>query len=107
MDAPLIIDQPEDDLDNRFVYDSVVPRVRDSKKGRQLLFASHNANIPVLGDADQIIGLTAIDREGAVVGAVDPDGVGSIDQPSVRALVEEVLEDGREAFEMRRYLYGF
>jgi chorismate mutase len=106
-DAPLIIDQPEDDLDNRFVYDSVVPRVRDSKKGRQLLFASHNANIPVLGDADQIIGLTAIDREGAVVGTVDPDGVGSIDQPSVRALVEEVLEGGREAFEMRRYLYGF
>lgn len=106
-DAPLVIDQPEDDLDNRFVYESVVPRVRDSKKGRQLVFASHNANIPVLGDADQIIGLAAIDREGAVVGTVDPDGVGSIDQPSVRALVEEVLEGGREAFEMRRYLYGF
>jgi DNA repair ATPase RecN len=106
-DAPLIIDQPEDDLDNRFVYESVVPRVRESKRGRQLLFASHNANIPVLGDADQIIGLTVVDREGAVIGTVDPAGVGAIDQPSVRALVEEVLEGGREAFEMRRYLYGF
>ena len=105
--APLVVDQPEDDLDNKFVYDSIVPRVRQSKQSRQLLFASHNANIPVLGDADQIIGLQAIERDGAVVGQLDPGGVGSIDHRPVRALVEELLEGGKEAFEMRRYLYGF
>ena len=106
-DAPLVIDQPEDDLDNRFVYDSIVPRVRRSKRNRQLVFASHNANIPVLGDADQIIGLQAIERDGVVLGELDPGGVGSIDHRPVRALVEELLEGGKEAFEMRRYLYGF
>ena len=103
----MVVDQPEDDLDNKFVYDSIVPRVRQSKKSRQLLFASHNANIPVLGDADQIIGLQAIERDGVVVGQLDPGGVGSIDHRPVRALVEELLEGGKEAFEMRRYLYGF
>jgi hypothetical protein len=106
-DAPLVIDQPEDDLDNRFVYDSIVPRVRSSKQRRQLIFASHNANIPVLGDADQIIGLQATERDGVVLGELDPVGVGSIDQRPIRALVEELLEGGKEAFEMRRYLYGF
>ncbi len=106
-DAPLVIDQPEDDLDNRFVYDSIVPRVRGSKRNRQLVFASHNANIPVLGDADQIIGLQAVERDGVVLGELDPRGVGSIDHRPVRDLVEELLEGGKEAFEMRRYLYGF
>ena len=105
--APLVIDQPEDDLDNRFVYDSIVPRVRGCKQQRQLVFASHNANIPVLGDADQIIGLQAVERDGVVVGELDPSGVGSIDHRPVRSLVEELLEGGKEAFEMRRYLYGF
>ncbi len=106
-EAPLVIDQPEDDLDNRFVYESIVPRVRACKTQRQLVFASHNANIPVLGDADQIVGLQAVERDGAVVGEVDPNAVGSIDHRPVRALVEELLEGGKEAFEMRRYLYGF
>ena len=57
-DAPLIVDQPEDDLDNRFVTEGVVPRMREEKRRRQFLFSTHNANIPVLGDAELILGLT-------------------------------------------------
>ena len=54
-DAPLLVDQPEDDLDNRFIYDDVVKRLRAAKSHRQFVVATHNANIPVLGDAEQIV----------------------------------------------------
>jgi hypothetical protein len=106
-DAPLVIDQPEDDLDNRFIFEGIVPKVRTAKSGRQLIFSTHNANIPVLGDADLIAALKAQDRGGSVSGELDAQGLGSIDNDPVRALVEELLEGGREAFLMRRYLYGF
>ena len=102
-DAPLIVDQPEDDLDNRFVADGVVPRMREAKRRRQFIFSSHNANIPVLGDAELIAGFSA----DADHGDVEPDHLGSIDVDSVRELVEAVLEGGHEAFERRRRKYGF
>ena len=57
-DAPLIVDQPEDDLDNHFIADCIVPAMREEKRKRQFVFSTHNANIPVLGDAEQIVGLT-------------------------------------------------
>src|SRR5204863_7186477 len=60
---PLLIDQPEDDLDNRFVYDDVVQRLRSAKGRRQLVVATHNANIPVLGDAEQILVLEAVSAD--------------------------------------------
>src|SRR5213592_4471422 len=65
-DAPLIVDQPEDDLDNRFITEGVVPRMRDEKQRRQFIFSTHNANIPVLGDAELILGLS-VSREGPKV----------------------------------------
>ncbi|MEV0597568.1 TrlF family AAA-like ATPase [Nonomuraea cavernae] len=105
--TPLIIDQPEDDLDNRFIYDEIVPKIRACKIKRQLIFATHNANIPVLGDADQIVTLMAWDVGGRITGSVNPGGCGSIDDQGVREIVEELLEGGREAFDNRRYLYGF
>ena len=58
-DDPLILDQPEDDLDNRFIYEGVVRRLRETKEQRQFVIATHNANIPVLGDAEQIVILAA------------------------------------------------
>ncbi|MHB1833794.1 MAG: TrlF family AAA-like ATPase [Solirubrobacteraceae bacterium] len=106
-DGPLVIDQPEDDLDNRFIYEDIVPRLRGTKGKRQVIFSSHNANIPVLGDADQIVSLIAEDGSNGVSGKIIDDGLGSIDHPPVRAMVEELLEGGREAFNTRRYLYGF
>lgn len=106
-DAPLIVDQPEDDLDNRFITEGVVPRMREEKRRRQFVFSTHNANIPVLGDAELILGLTASGEADGGRARIAPEHIGSIDLRSVRELVEEILEGGKEAFEMRRLKYGF
>lgn len=106
-DAPLIVDQPEDDLDNRFITEGVVPRMRDEKQRRQFIFSTHNANIPVLGDAELIVGLTASGEAEHGQARIAPEHMGSIDSQPVRELVEEILEGGKEAFERRRRKYGF
>ena len=102
-DSPLIVDQPEDDLDNRFITEGVVPRMREEKQRRQFLFATHNANIPVLGDAELILGLSA----SAGQGSIDSEHIGALDDRAVREMDEEVLEGGKEAFERRRQKYRF
>lgn len=106
-DAPLVVDQPEDDLDNRFITEGIVPKMREEKRQRQFVFATHNANIPVLGDAEQIVGLRALGEAGTGRAEVPTELTGSIDSQKVRELVEELLEGGREAFELRRLKYGF
>lgn len=105
--APLIVDQPEDDLDNRFITEGVIPRMRQEKQRRQFVFSTHNANIPVLGDAELILGLSAAGDGADGQAEVKPGHAGSIDAPGVRGIVEEILEGGREAFETRRRKYGF
>lgn len=104
---PLIIDQPEDDLDNRFIAEAIVPAMRDEKRRRQFILSSHNANIPVLGDAEQIVGLSAVVEGGSTTVKISPSTCGSIDVPAVKALVKELLEGGQDAFEYRRQKYGF
>ena len=106
-EAPLVVDQPEDDLDNRFITEGVVPIMRHEKRRRQFVFSTHNANIPVLGDAELILGLAATceAREGQA--RIVPKHMASIDPRPVRELVEEILEGGKAAFEMRRSKYGF
>ncbi|MGO8786868.1 MAG: TrlF family AAA-like ATPase [Terriglobia bacterium] len=106
-EAPLIVDQPEDDLDNRFITEGVVPIMRLEKRRRQFVFSTHNANIPVLGDAELILGLTASGEAKEGHAKIANENMGSIDSKPVRDLVEEILEGGREAFEMRRSKYGF
>ena len=106
-DAPLIVDQPEDDLDNRFITEGIVPRMRDEKRRRQFIFSTHNANIPVLGDAELIVGLTPSGEGDSGKAVIRPCHVGSIDSLEVRELVEEILEGGKDAFETRRLKYGF
>jgi DNA repair ATPase RecN len=106
-DAPLIVDQPEDDLDNRFITEGVVPRMRQEKQRRQFVFSTHNANIPVLGDAELIVGLSASGDAERGHARMAREHMGSIDSRPVRELVEEILEGGKEAFEMRRRKYGF
>ena len=101
---PLLIDQPEDDLDNRFIYDDIVKRLREAKPARQFLIATHNANIPILGDAEQIVVLDAKEISGPPVrGYVRTRG--SIDAVPVRDAAEEILEGGKEAFELRQRKY--
>jgi len=105
--APLVVDQPEDDLDNRFISDGIVPKMREEKRRRQFIFATHNANIPVLADAELIVGLTAYGEAGQGKAKMPQEHMGSIDTQAVREMVEEILEGGKDAFEMRRLKYGF
>ena len=106
-DAPLIIDQPEDDLDNRFITEGIVPKMRQEKRRRQFLFSTHNANIPVLGDAELIIGLTAMGEASLGKAQVEREHMGSIDSQPVQELVKDLLEGGKDAFVTRRLKYGF
>ena len=107
LEAPLVVDQPEDDLDNRFITEDIVPIMRREKRRRQLVFSTHNANIPVLGDAELILGLAASGEAEDGRARIAPEHMGAIDSRPVRELVEETLEGGKNAFEMRRSKYGF
>ncbi len=98
--TPLIVDQPEDDLDNQFIFDEIVQTLRREKERRQFLVATHNANIPVSGDAELIIVLAANEKGGWV------EKTGSIDDPALREPVENILEGGPDAFLIRKEKYG-
>lgn len=104
---PLIVDQPEDDLDNSFIAAGVVPRLRDAKTKRQFLMSTHNANIPVLGDAEAIAVMESHGSPGEDDGLAEIIAIGSIDDADVRHHVESLLEGGRAAFELRRRKYGY
>lgn len=99
-DIPLIVDQPEDDLDNRFVYEDVVRILRKEKFRRQFITATHNANIPVLGDAELIAVLETEGDKGKIKAR------GAIDDPEICEGIKETLEGGEEAFMRRREKYG-
>jgi chromosome segregation protein len=94
----IILDQPEDDLDNQTIYEDVIRLVLELKGKRQMIFATHNANIPVLGDAEQII---RCGFEGAKIATV----TGSIDSEQMQHEVITVMEGGAEAFARRKRIY--
>lgn len=100
---PLMMDQPEDNLDNAFIADRIVTELRKAKTGRQFLFATHNANIPVFGDAEWI-GVFTVDEN---KGSLGPEAQGSIDVPEIRNQVARILEGGRDAFTQRKEKYEF
>lgn len=102
---PLIIDQPEDDLDNRFVYQEIVETLRAERGKRQMLFATHNPNIPVAGDAELIIALDVTQDNKDLHAHVL--SCGFVDAPDVCEQVKSILEGGAAAFELRRMKYGF
>jgi len=97
----LIVDQPEDDLDNRFVYEDIVRILRQQKGKRQLVAATHNPNIPVLGNAELILALEAPEEHCKVASQ------GAIDQHNVQEFVRSVMEGGEEAFQRRAQKYGW
>ena len=99
--APLIIDQPEDNLDSEFVYTTLVRSLRGTKEKRQVIVVTHNANIAVLGDAELLIPLRA-QSENAVI-----RDRGSIDTKGTKNVVCTILEGGQKAFKRRQHLYGF
>ncbi len=97
-ERPLLIDQPEDNLDNAFVYDTIVKALRDVKGGRQVIFVTHNPNIPVLGEAERVF-VFASDGQQAMLRQF-----GTVDE--CKEHIELILEGGREAFLQRKERYG-
>jgi energy-coupling factor transporter ATP-binding protein EcfA2 len=97
-DSPLIIDQPEDNLDNHFIFETVVNAVQRLKRRRQMIFITHNANIPVLAEADLVLVMNSDGRVGGV------EKSGTVDE--CREQIIDLLEGGREAFELRSKRYG-
>ncbi|MHB8241770.1 MAG: TrlF family AAA-like ATPase [Solirubrobacteraceae bacterium] len=98
---PLLIDQPEDNLDSEFIYSTLVPVLRRAKERRQIIVVTHNANIAVLSDAEQIIVLKSTSEKASILHR------GSIDHPGTRDAACEILEGAHEAFRLRAKLYGF
>jgi len=93
---PIILDQPEDDLDNYLIYDLIVKQIRERKTGRQVIVVTHNPNIVVNGDAEQVLAM------GYAGGQCWISNVGGLQNQSIRREVCRVMEGGVEAFE-RRY----
>ena len=94
----IIIDQPEDDLDNKVIYDEVISTIAKAKKNVQFIFATHNANIPVLGDAETVL---VVDFKNEKIEVSQ----GNIDKLDTQKQIIDIMEGGKEAFEKRKLIY--
>jgi hypothetical protein len=99
-DEPLIIDQPEDDLDNQHIYEDIVRVLADVCQNRQVIVATHNANIPVLGDAELLVALDADAQRSRV------EALGGFEDAAVASYARRVLEGGEDAFRARQRRYS-
>lgn len=98
---PLLIDQPEDNLDSEFIYKTIVSTLRKIKEHRQVIVVTHNPNIAVLGDAELIIPLKSTNNKSMVISS------GSIDDKHTIDMCCQILEGGESAFKQRQKIYGF
>lgn len=96
--TPVIMDQPEDDLDNQTVYEGLIKKIIKLKGKRQIIFATHNSNIPVLGDCEQVV---VFDNENEKIVAES----GSIDKSPIQKNIIDIMEGGKEAFTKRKEIY--
>ena len=96
----LIIDQPEDDLDNQTIYDEVIKEILKLKGEMQFIFATHNANIPVLGDSECIVACNFEDNTQIKINE------GTIDTPSIQSSIVNIMEGGMDAFNKRKNIYN-
>jgi DNA repair exonuclease SbcCD ATPase subunit len=96
----ILLDQPEDHLDNAFIVETLVQAIRDRAKGGQILVATHNANIPVLGEARNVIVLTSDGRHGFVASS------GPLERPDIVHSITTLMEGGEEAFAQRAAFYS-
>ena len=97
---PLLIDQPEDELDHQYVIEDIVGNIRAIKADRQIITATHDANIPVLGDAELVFRVAKLPGEPRCTVLAE----GTLDQQRIVDYVL-ALEGGLEAFEQRRRKY--
>ena len=95
----IIIDQPEDDLDNQTIYNEVIKELIKLKNKTQFIFATHNANIPVLGDCEQVIVCDYNENKINI-------GLGSIDSHDIQEKIINIMEGGKEAFDKRGEIYN-
>ncbi|BDF03346.1 TrlF family AAA-like ATPase [[Clostridium] hylemonae] len=100
-ELPLLLDQPEDDLDNKLVYDLIVTRLKKAKSKRQIIVVTHNANIPVNGDAEYIASMDSDTDK------ISTKYVGTMDDENIRKEICDVMEGTQDAFEMRAKKYHF
>ncbi|MNJ52928.1 hypothetical protein D3C77_482960 [compost metagenome] len=100
-DGPIVIDQPEDELDSNFIYHELVPLLRKVKNRRQLILATHNANLPVNADTDLIFALDIKNGRGERL------AVGGLDQSDTANAVLNIMEGSAEAFKRRFEKYHF
>ncbi len=94
----IIIDQPEDDLDNQTIYEDVIKLIRKMKPEVQFIFATHNPNIPVLGDAELVHACSFMDDKESVCS-------GSVDNHETQKTIVKIMEGGKEAFDRRKEIY--
>ena len=92
---PLVIDQPEDDLDNSLIYDLIVKQIHENKSRRQIIIVTHNPNIVVNGDAE-IVHVLKYDR-----GQIKINQQGGLDKLDIQKSICNIMEGGRQAFKMR------
>lgn len=93
--GPLVIDQPEDDLDNALIYDLIVRQIHENKNRRQLIVVTHNPNIVVNGDAGLVHSLKFD------MGQIQTDRQGGLEEKAIREAICDIMEGGRQAFEKR------
>ena len=94
-DEPLVLDQPEDDLDNQLIYDLIVNQLREVKRRRQVIVVTHNANIVVNGDSELVVCLSVH------TGSTHKECDDSLQESLVREKICEIMEGGSKAFEQR------
>ena len=99
--GPLIIDQPEDELDSNFVFRELIPMLRKVKSKRQLIISTHNANLPVNGDSELVYALEANGGHGTELAQ------GGLDRINVTKAILDIMEGSEEAFRRRREKYHF
>jgi predicted ATPase len=100
-DVPLVIDQPEENLDNETVAELLVPAVKHAKERRQIILVTHNPNLAVVCDADQVIHAGIEKTEGNRVTYTS----GAIEDPTMTRLIVDVLEGTKPAFDIRDAKY--
>lgn len=94
----IFIDQPEDDLDNKVIYDEVITAIAQKKPYMQFIFATHNANIPVLGDSERVL---VVEFQESRIDVAQ----GNIDLDSTHKQIVDIMEGGKEAFDKRQLIY--
>ena len=97
---PIVFDQPEDDLDNQFIIKELVDLFKELKKYRQVIIITHNANLVINADAEQVI-IAKNDNERLKYYC------GSLENSNINKQICEILEGGKEAFEKREQKYNF